>query len=264
MSQKTTTHAPGTFCWPELTTTDQAGAEKFYSGLFGWTITKIPMGPNDHYTIFQKDGRDAAAAYHLQEEQKKQGVPPNWLSYVSVADVAKSAEQIKALGGTVLMGPMDVMDKGKMVTATDPTGAVFALWQAVSHPGVGVLDEVGSLGWTELATRGIEKAKAFYTKLFGWTTQAMPMPQGGEYTLWKRGEAMAGGAMEMTAEFGDAPAHWMPYFSVADCDKSAAKATELGATILVPPTDIPNVGRFSVMKDPQGAHFTIMKFEMPA
>ncbi|MGH7726646.1 MAG: VOC family protein [Candidatus Eiseniibacteriota bacterium] len=263
MSQKITAHAPGTFCWVELTTTDQAAAEKFYSGLFGWTVSKTPMGPNEYYTIFQKDGDDAAAAYTIQEEQKKQGVPPNWLPYVSVTDVAKSAEQIKSLGGQVVVGPMDVMDKGKMVVGVDPTGAVFALWQPVTHAGLGVLDEPNSLGWVELMTHGVDKAKGFYTKLFPWTTDTMPMSTGGDYTLWKRGGEMAGGALEMPPQAGNAPPNWLPYFAVSDVDKSHAKAKELGGSEVVPPTDIPQTGRFSVLKDPQGAHFSIIKFSAP-
>jgi tRNA U38,U39,U40 pseudouridine synthase TruA len=61
-----TQHAPGAFCWPELGTTDQNAAKAFYSGLFGWTFRDTPMGPGVVYTIFQLDGRDAAALYTLE------------------------------------------------------------------------------------------------------------------------------------------------------------------------------------------------------
>ena len=64
--------------------------------------------------------------------------------------------------------------------------------------------------------------------------------------------------MQMTEEWGELPSHWMIYFSVADCDAAAAKATELGGSVKVPPTDIPPVGRFSVIQDPQGAVFSII------
>lgn len=260
MTQKVAAHAPGTFCWPELSTPDQAGAEQFYTSLFGWTVQKVPLGPDQHYTIFQKDGKDVAAGFVQQEEQKKQGIPPNWLSYVSVADVAQSADKAKQLGGTVLMGPFDVMDKGKMAVVQDPTGAVFAMWEAVSHPGAGVLDEVGALGWTELMTRGVDKAIAFYSKLLGWSTQTVPMGDF-NYTLFLRGGTKAAGGMEIPAGMEQVPPHWMAYFQVADTDRTFARAKELKAEEIMPPTDIPNVGRFAILRDPQGAPFSILKYD---
>src|SRR5215813_13329063 len=98
MAQKVT-NAPGTFFWPELSTSDQAAAEKFYSALFGWTIQATPMGPDSHYTIFQKDGKDVAAGATLQPDQKKMGVPPNWLSYVSVTSADETVASAQKLGG---------------------------------------------------------------------------------------------------------------------------------------------------------------------
>jgi len=70
-------HAPGDFCWIELATTDQTGAKKFYSELFGWDIHEFTMAPNDFFT-FKMDGCDVAAAYTLPAEQRSQGVPAHW------------------------------------------------------------------------------------------------------------------------------------------------------------------------------------------
>jgi len=87
MTTQKTTHAPGTFCWPELSSTDQAAAEKFYTGLFGWTMKQTPMGPDSHYTIFVKDDEAVAAAAQMDKPVQAQGVPSHWLSYVSTANV---------------------------------------------------------------------------------------------------------------------------------------------------------------------------------
>ena len=86
-----TQHAPGSFCWPELGTTDQNGAKKFYGSLFGWTFNDSPMGPGEIYTIFQLGGRACAALYTLRPDMLKQGVPPHWESYVAVTSADATA-----------------------------------------------------------------------------------------------------------------------------------------------------------------------------
>src|SRR5438552_5509696 len=136
-----TQHAPGTFCWPELLTTDQNAAKKFYTSQFGWKTNDIPLGPDAVYTIFQKNGKDLAALWKLSPDQtKKMGMPPNWNPYVAVTSADQSAAKAKQLGGTVLVEPMDVMDKGRMAAIKDPTGAAFSIWQAKSSIGASVLD----------------------------------------------------------------------------------------------------------------------------
>ena len=86
-------HPPGSFCWLELATTDQAAAKSFYSSLFGWTPSDRPMGPGEVYTIFKLDGRYAAAAYTMYPEQRAQGIPPNWTLYISVANADDALEK---------------------------------------------------------------------------------------------------------------------------------------------------------------------------
>jgi predicted enzyme related to lactoylglutathione lyase len=88
-------HTPGSFCCVELGTSDPAGAKKFYQSLFGWGFEDLPMGPDFIYTIFQSEGKDAAAVYKLMPDQVSRRVPPNWLSYVAVNnadDVARKAK----------------------------------------------------------------------------------------------------------------------------------------------------------------------------
>jgi hypothetical protein len=255
-------YAPGTFSWVDLGTTDAAGAKAFYTQLFGWQADDSPAGPDMVYTMLSKDGKGVAGLYQMGAEQQAQGMPPFWLSYVSVADVEASAAKAKSLGGQVLREPMDVMDAGRMALIQDPTGAMLALWQPIQHHGADLANEPGSLSWNELATRDTDKAGEFYTKLFGWDTQVQEMPQT-TYTTFLNGDRMNGGMMPMTEEWGDIPPHWMVYFAVEDCDQSAEKAKELGGQVRVPPTDIPPVGRFAVIQDPQGGTFTIIKLSNP-
>lgn len=258
-----TQHAPGSFCWPELATSDQDGAKKFYSSLFGWTFRDTPIGPNEVYTIFQLGGRDCAALYTLQADMKAMGVPPHWETYVAVANADEAAERVKQLGGTVIKEAFDVMDAGRMAVVQDPIGGVFCVWQAKQHAGVGVTGEPGSLAWSQLDATDPAKAKPFYSQLFGWKTQDDPMPDGGgDYTTLILNGQPVGGIMPMPPEAAGAPTHWLTYFASSDVDATAAKAATLGAAILVPPTDIPGTGRFAVLKDPSGAAFSLIHFRM--
>jgi predicted enzyme related to lactoylglutathione lyase len=254
-------HKPGTFSWPELATTDQKAGVAFYRALFGWDVNEQPIGPTEVYSMFQMRGKAVGAASTQQANEKQMGVPPHWNSYVTVANVDESAKKAAALGGKVLMAPFDVMDAGRMAVLQDPTGAVFEIWQANRSIGAQILGEPGALCWTELTTSDTKAAEAFYTGLFGWTpkhsTPGSPM----EYTEFSVDGTPSIGMMAKPAEMpAHIPSYWMPYFQVANCDASTAKAKELGAKVMVGPHDIPNTGRFTIINDPQGAMFAVFEF----
>lgn len=251
-------HVPGTFSWPELATTDQKAGVAFYQALFGWDLNDMPMGPTETYSMFQMRGREVAAACTLRPEQRAQGVPPHWGSYVTVANVDETAKRAGELGGNILAPPFDVMDAGRMAVLQDPTGAVFQVWQARKHIGAKILGEVGALCWTELATRDTKAAETFYTALFGWTPKHAAPGSAMEYTEFSVNGTPGIGMMPMPEQVpAYVPAYWMPYFMVADCDASAANAKSLGGNLTVAPMDIPNTGRFAVVSDPQGAMFAV-------
>jgi predicted enzyme related to lactoylglutathione lyase len=248
---------PGSFCWFELATSDQAAAKQFYSGLFGWTPHDFPMGPDSFYTMFQLRGRNVGAAYTLDAGQAQQGVPPHWGTYVAVANVEDAIAKAKSLGGTVVLDPLDVGEHGRMAVLRDPTGAFISLWQANQHQGVGLAGEAGAFCWSELMTRDTSAATNFYKALFGWKTKVTDT-SGFQYTHWQNDGAEIGGMMAMPDEWGPIPPHWINYIQVNHCDEMATKATAAGATVCVPPTDIPNTGRFAMLQDPQGATFSII------
>ena len=258
----TTTHAPGTFCWPELATSDYAGAKKFYTGLFGWAIQEQDMGGGEMYGIFTINGADVCAIYKMRPPEAAHGTPPHWNSYVAVANADQSAAKAKELGATVVMEPFDVMDLGRMAVIQDPTGAMFCIWQAMKKAGAGVLGEPGALCWTELMTTDTRQASRFYTALLPWTAEKMPMAPM-DYTLFKLGDRGTAGMVLITPEMGKVPPNWLPYIQVADCDATAKQCETLGGKIAVPAQTVPTVGRFAVLIDPQGAHIAIIQ-PMPA
>jgi len=248
-------HAPGTFCWIELSTTDGPSAKKFYSEVFGWTAEDSPVGPGMVYTMLRLNGNDVGALYEKGEAMKD--VPTVWSSYISVKNADETVAKAKSLGATIFKEAFDVMDVGRMAVITDPTGATFCIWEPKKHHGIGTKGETNTLCWNELLTNDTARAGDFYAKLFGWTAKSHGAPM--EYTEFSLADASFAGMMQIQPHMGPIPPHWGIYFAVADCDATAQKAASLGATLCVPPMDIENVGRFSTILDPQGAPFSIIK-----
>ncbi len=246
----------GNFCWCEVNVDDPPKAKGFYGELFGWTSQDMPM-PQGTYSMMTIGGKQVAGLMKLADEAKKMGAPPHWLNYVAVDDTEKATTKAKELGAKVLVSPMQV-GPGKMSVVQDPTGGVLALWHAEQSMGTYLYGEPNTMCWNELTTTDVAAATKFYVGLFGWATQEWPMGDF-NYTVLKNGEQMVGGIMPQPAMMKGAPTVWTTYFAVPDCDASAKKAATMGAKVLMEPTDIPDVGRFAVLQDPQGAAFAIIK-----
>lgn len=256
-------HEPGMFCWVELATKDAPAAKKFYTSLFDWRVDERPIGEEgETYSMLQKRNKEAGALYELGPQQK--GVAPRWNQYIAVTDADEAAAKAEKLGGKIHTPPFDVMDHGRMANIVDPTGAIFAVWEPKSHKGAEIVNEPGAFCWNELYTTDPKKAGDFYSGLFGWTRETMPLPTGQEYTIFKKGDAQAAGMMKIPKEMGPVPPHWLVYFAVDDSDRTVEKARGMGGRVMVPPTDIPNIGRFAILNDPQGADFAIIRMERPA
>lgn len=249
-----TSYAQGTPSWVDLPTTDQNAAKAFYAGVFGWSYDDQPVGEGAVYSLAKLRGLDVAAISPQPAEMAAAGAPPMWGTYITVESADEAGAKIGAAGGKVLMEPFDVVDAGRMVFAMDPGGAMVAFWQPNQHIGAGLVNEPGTLTWNELITTDPSSAR-FYEQVAGMTTTTEAMGDG-EYTLFHAGGQMVGGMI--APQMPGMPNHWHVYFAVADADASAAKITELGGAILVPPFDMP-VGRIAVAQDPQGATFSIIQ-----
>jgi len=249
-------HAPGSFCWFELATSDQNAAKSFYTSLFGWEAADMPMGPGEFYTMFRLEGRDAGAAYTLRPDMKAQGIPPHWDIYITVASADESAARAGQAGGKVLAPPFDVFDVGRMAPVLDPTGAAFCLWQGNRHHGVGIAGVPGTFCWADLCTKNVDAAATFYRELFGWQI-ALGEHDSSGYLHIKNGDTFIGGIPPAEHQNPNVPPHWMLYFYVAGVADSTAKAKELGATVLMGPMAIETVGDMSIVADPQGATFAL-------
>jgi predicted enzyme related to lactoylglutathione lyase len=244
--------------------------------LFGWAVQDVmPPESPARYFMARLPGGDVAA---IGPQPEGASGPAAWNTYVWVDSADETAAKVREAGGTVLMEPDDVFDAGRMAVFADPEGAAFSVWEAKRHRGAAVVNEPGSLNFNVLNTRDLETAAKFYGTVFGWElldvggTPMWAMPAYGDFL-----EARTPGLRQQSAEMGapprfeevvaaatpiaddQTPAHWAVTFGVADADAVAAKATELGGTVLVPPFDAPWV-RMTVIRDPQGATFTASKF----
>jgi predicted enzyme related to lactoylglutathione lyase len=253
-----TGYAPGTFCWVDVTTTDQAAAKAFYGGLFGWEAEDIPVGEGAFYSMQRLRGKDVAAISPQPQQQREAGVPPTWNSYVSVESADAAVERAKELGGNVHAPAFDVLEAGRMAVIGDPQGAFFLVWEPRQHLGAGLVNEPGAFCWNELNSPDPAAAIPFYSGLFGWTIEPFegsPEP----YFSIKNGDANNGGIRELGQP--GVPPHWLVYFAVEDIDAAIAKVEELGGAKMVGPIDI-QIAKIAVVHDPQGAFFALYAGEL--
>ncbi len=250
------THAPGTFCWVDLATTDAGAAQDFYTRLFGWTAVDVPTDQGVPYTMLLYQGRRVCALFPLGPDM---GDHPRWQAYVSVDDADAAAETAVRLGGRVLMPPMEVMSAGRMAAIQDPTGAVFCLWQPGEHAGAELQNAPGSQCWLELQTGDTARAEGFYKGLFGWTARTSESVTQGQYQIFVGAGHEVGGMMKIGDDWGPVPPNWTVYFCVQDCDATVAESERLGGRTLFPAMEIDNVGRFAYLQDPQGAVFAVIQ-----
>ena len=259
---------------------DPQAAVDFYGGLFGWELEDVmPPESESRYFVARLRGLDVAAVGSITE-----GAPPvaTWRTYIWVDSADETTSKVRDAGGTVVMEPLDVEpNAGRIAVYTDPEGAEFRVWQAKENRGAQLVNEPGSFNLNRLNTRDVEGAKSFYGSVFGWETLTLD----GGPELWtqsgfgdflerdnpelRKQMAEAGapkGFEDVVASIGpipddrpETPPHWSVIFAVDDADATAAKATELGGTVIVPPMNAPWV-RVTVIADPQGATFVASKF----
>ena len=270
----------GVPCAVDTSQPDPDAAVEFYGGLLGWEMENV-MPPESElmYFVARLRGRDVAAVASIPR-----GAPQTatWRTYFWVDSADETAAKVRDAGGDVVAEPLDVEpDAGRTAVFTDPEGAEFRVWQAKQNKGAQLVNEPGSLNLNGLNTRDTEGAKSFYDSVFGWRTLVLDggpemwtLPGFGDFLERDNPElrtqmAQAGapeGFEDVVASINpipddqpDTPAHWSVTFAVADADATAAKATELGGRVIVPPFDAPWV-RMTVIGDPQGATFIASQF----
>jgi uncharacterized protein len=246
-------HLYGKFVWFEHLSADSASASSFYDALFGWRTVGTPMGGPQSYPLIM-NGSEGIGGFRAAAP----GAAAMWMCYVSVRDINVAHAAALAAGGSSVMPPTDFGAVGRGATLADPTGAVFSVWtDSQGDRADAATTPVGDWHWNELMTPDVPRALTFYEGVFGYDHDTMDMGAQGSYYLLKIGNRMRAGLMH--SPMPDTPPMWVPYVAVADCDATAAQARALGAQLIVEPTDIPNVGRFATLLDPQSACIAFMK-----
>jgi uncharacterized protein len=237
----------GMIVWHEFFTTDVDRAIAFYTELLGAEIESATMD-NFEYQMLKKDGRT-----HAGFVEDQQGVAPShWYPYIHADDVDASVATATGAGAQLIHGPQDVGDMLRFAVLGDPQHTTFGLMTGEGNRPQGLF------AWDELHAADPGAASSFYGALAGWTTEDF----GGQgYQVFKSGDTMVGGLMGKQAESD--PTLWLPYLLVDDPDAATAKAQELGANVMLEPTTMEGVGRFSILADPVGAAVGLHKFEDP-
>jgi predicted enzyme related to lactoylglutathione lyase len=244
-------YADGEPCWIDVITPDLAAGKRFYAAMFGWEYDG--SGPDDDgYTMCLVGGRPVAGI-SLPPDGGPSG-PPAWTVYLASSDAVATTARIDRAGGKVGMGPLEIPGSGHMVVATDPTGAVFGVWQGTGHPGAAAQAEAGTLAWSEIATRDGGAADAFYRSVFDYEQESV----GGDvdYTVWSiDGNAVCGRTTIGELLGPEFPPQWLVYFAVDDADAAVERATAGGGRLTHGPFDTP-YGRIAILSDPFGALFS--------
>jgi predicted enzyme related to lactoylglutathione lyase len=280
-----TEYPPGVPCWIDTAQPDPEAAVQFYGGLFGWEFEdQMPSDAPGNYFMARLHGLDVAA---IGSHPNEAPGTPVWNTYIAVASADDAATKIANAGGSTLAEPFDIFDAGRTGIFSDPSGAVFSVWQAKQHIGAQLVNEPGTWNFSDLNTRDVEAATAFYGAVFGWVAGELE-GGGAEFTFLRlpgygdflersvqpglrAGQEEAGappefadvvaGLVKMTSDRfpDDVPPHWSVTFAVDDADATAARAQELGGTLMAPPMDA-GPTRITVVRDPQGAVFTASRF----
>ena len=259
-------HPVGVPCWVETLQPDPRRALDFYGSLFGWTFSEPESGSAPAPFVARREGRAVAGVGPLPEL----GGPPAaiWNTRIRVRDAAAAVVRATETGGRRLLGPVE-SPAGRLAVLLDPTGAAFTVWEAGERGGAEVVNEPGAWMMSSLHTPDPERAGAFYAALLGW--RAEPMAPGAPVFLFRLPGYVGGESGQpvprdvvavMTAsgsaDAGTVPPHWNVNLRVEDADATAARAAQLGGSVLMPPTDTPGF-RSAVLLDPQGAAFSISR-----
>jgi predicted enzyme related to lactoylglutathione lyase len=276
----------GVPCWVDVVQSDVDATMAFYADLFGWSYEiRTPEGAPSRYAYARVDGMTVGGLGGPPESDAERG---GWTTYVSVDSADETVAAVEANGGRVLLAPVDIPRSGRPAMCADPTGAVFGIWEPGELHGAQLVNAPGSWNFSELVTSELGAAEAFYGAVFGWELDQLDMGDGLKAGMWRLpgyGEFLAQSDPEIRERqaqehvppgFADAVAllypppdassttpYWNVTFAVADADAAFARATGLGATVVVSPFDT-EYTRMSTVRDPQGAVLSLSEYRPPS
>jgi predicted enzyme related to lactoylglutathione lyase len=254
------TYPPGVTSWVEVTQPDVDAGKAFYGRLFGWQFDGL---------VATLDGLDVASV------RAAGSGPAAWATYVAVDDADTVAQAMVDLGAELVVAPEDAGPAGREGTLRDPQGAEIRLWQAGLRLGAQLTNSPGAWNFSDLHTSDPSAAARFYEAAFGWRVVdqgwgvAIQVPGYGDHLestvdpdIRSRQASAPEGFEDVIGGFAPAeagePNHWHVTFTVVDRDESAALVERLGGEVLRKGED--DWTRTALVRDPQGAPFTVSQF----
>ncbi|CAN5429079.1 VOC family protein [soil metagenome] len=255
----------GVPCWVESIQLDAEAGRDFYGGLFGWEFEgsgPIEDGPAGEYFVARLRGRDVAGVAPAPRDFDFPRAA--WTTQVQVEDVEATGAKATAAGGSILAGPFDFDEVGRLLVIADPQGASLGVWEPGLRKGAQIVNESNAWAMSALSTSDTAAAAEFYGSVFDWTTETFGEEGPDSISMFRLpgfvgGEPQQPVSREVVATMvssADTQSSWVPDFWVDDVDESISDAGRLGGKAEVGPYDTP-VGRMAVMSDPQGGVFSI-------
>jgi len=251
-------HHVGKVIWADLVTPDLASAERFYSGLFGWTFQTIHTGDTD-YAVARLGDRPIAGLLQrpVPGGEHRQ---PAWLTFIAVRDVDAAERVALSHGAKVLAEPRTYAGRGRQAVFTDPEGAVFAVLASNSGDPPDYLAEPGEWIWSSLLARDPGQAAAFYQDVFGYDVFDLPSEDGLEHVILSSDDFARASANALPADSAHRHPHWLNFVRVVDTADAATKAVALGGRVLVEPRIDRHGGKVAVVADTAGAPIGLMEW----
>jgi hypothetical protein len=265
----------GVPCWVERLSPDVEDTKRFYATIFGWDYAgagPLPGDPPGQYFVATLRDHEVAGIGTLPAGAAE--APPGWITHVAVASADGTAATAQAAGGQVLVEPFDAPPAGRLAVLSDPSGAVFCVWQPGQRAGARLVNEASAWAMSWLSADDPERAQAFYGELFGWRATSFDAGPGAEAWVWQLPGYVGGEPgqpvprdvvavmMRVTGDEPGPPPSWNVDFWIGDAEAAAARAPELGGTVVAPPHEMAGFRR-TILADPQGAVFSASQLLAP-
>jgi predicted enzyme related to lactoylglutathione lyase len=239
---------PGKFVWHDLLTADIESAKAFYAALFGWSFEQ-----QGRYAVISNQGRKMGGILDVRNKDKRDA-EALWLANMSVADVDGSVDFVKAQGGRIIKGPVDMEHRGRGVLIADPQGAQLLLLHAVSGDPEDVDPAIGDWLWNEIWTNTPEATTGFYQTLGGYDV----LSNGKDYQVLERdGRWRAGVRYLIDSQFN---VRWVPTVRVDDLTAIVDQVEGLGGVVWVRPDEAPSNGDTALISDSTGALLMVQRW----
>jgi predicted enzyme related to lactoylglutathione lyase len=245
---------PGRFVWHDLLTKDVSAAKRFYGALFAWQFEDTTRGARPY--VLARSGSTLVAG--MVDVSAHATTGPQWLSYMSVADVDRSVAQVRTDGGQVLVEARN-FPRARAAVVADPQGAPLGLAQVRQNIADSAAPLPGHFFWDEYLARDAGKALDFYKRLAGYESAISDTRLGIEYHILRTTRARAG-LFQLPATATGVEPNWLPYVLVNDPAALAARVGSLGGRILLPAAPERRNGSLVVIADPGGAPLALQKF----